>query len=408
MGRQIISGGTNNNFNATNVEFCNIRTARINTWVSNLANREELVGADCKFHTLLAKVETAPGAGNSVTFEVMVNGASSGLSVTISGMETSNSSDATVLTLNESDSVTLRSTPVSSPTVSTSSWCLIADEVADDGGTVILGGTSSDLPTTSIDNGFNYIAGGHLYLPAILSSTPSANMLLPIPCTVKNWFVKLTNAPGVGESRKFAIQKNDVDTTISVTILGTATTGSDTSNSVAFSANDKIRLDQSNSVSPAAADAKWGIQFNLDDEEKQLIMMSTQDLLSKTDTEFNAVTSSNLTWNATEANRRTLFANCRIISMHVELPQRAATAGGSYAFTLMKDGVATAMNVIITGATNTGNDTTNIIEIEDFNELSYRCVPTAGGLNDNGVMITLVGETAIPGKNTLMMLGHGQ
>jgi hypothetical protein len=66
---------------------------------------------------------------------------------------------------------------------------------------------------------------------------------LPFACTISNLFVSCTVAPGAAKNFAYTIQKNGVDTTITATISGAATTSaSDTTHSVSFAQGDTIAL----------------------------------------------------------------------------------------------------------------------------------------------------------------------
>lgn len=95
---------------------------------------------------------------------------------------------------------------------------------------------------------------GDLVSASTLESVPTAG-------TFGQWYVQLTVAPGVGNSRTLTLQKNGSGTTVTVTISGTATTASFTGTPVSWASNDTIRCQQTTTGTPAAATWTSAIAF---------------------------------------------------------------------------------------------------------------------------------------------------
>ncbi|KKK82517.1 hypothetical protein LCGC14_2802600, partial [marine sediment metagenome] len=82
---------------------------------------------------------------------------------------------------------------------------------------------------------------------------------LTLGTTLHNLYIRLSAAPGVGKSWVFTVRRNNTDTALTVTISGTDTTGSDTSNEAVFVDDDYMSLSCTPSGTPAAANARWGV-----------------------------------------------------------------------------------------------------------------------------------------------------
>ena len=66
--------------------------------------------------------------------------------------------------------------------------------------------------------------------------------IVPTGGTFKNLRIRLTSAPGAGNSWTFTFRKNRADTSLTVTISGTDKEGSDISNTVSVVAGDQVSL----------------------------------------------------------------------------------------------------------------------------------------------------------------------
>ncbi len=78
-------------------------------------------------------------------------------------------------------------------------------------------------------------------LPTPASTETQISQVIPDDITVTNWFVKVANAPVSGHTLTLTIVKNGTDTAKVLTIVGGATTGSDTS-SLSFSKGDRVSV----------------------------------------------------------------------------------------------------------------------------------------------------------------------
>jgi len=65
---------------------------------------------------------------------------------------------------------------------------------------------------------------------------------MPVAGTLSNFYVILNAAPGGSKSYTFVVRRDGVDTSVTCTILGTNTTGSDLANSVSFAAGNYISI----------------------------------------------------------------------------------------------------------------------------------------------------------------------
>lgn len=101
------------------------------------------------------------------------------------------------------------------------------------------------LQTSMITFASNGIAAGAIEYMGPSSSSASAakaNMVMPFACTLKNMYVVAETAPGAGQNNVYTLFKNGVGQTLAATMADTASTASDTSNSVTFVAGDTVTV----------------------------------------------------------------------------------------------------------------------------------------------------------------------
>jgi hypothetical protein len=86
---------------------------------------------------------------------------------------------------------------------------------------------------------------------------------MPVAGTVSNFYVILNKSPGTNHWYTFVVRKNGANTPVTCTISGTATTGSDLTNSVSFAAGDYISIMSNFSPShPTASAMVWTAKFS--------------------------------------------------------------------------------------------------------------------------------------------------
>jgi len=125
---------------------------------------------------------------------------------------------------------------------------------------VILGGGSG---STNLQTGnTNYVSMFNSYRSATESDV---EQVMPVAGTLSNLYVRLDGTAGAaasGRSYTFTVRKNTADTAVTCTILETATSCSDATNSVAFSAGDLISVKSvPSATAPTARAMRWSATF---------------------------------------------------------------------------------------------------------------------------------------------------
>lgn len=83
----------------------------------------------------------------------------------------------------------------------------------------------------------------------------STEIIMPFTATVNNLYVRLTTGPGGTTTRTFSLTRNTVPQSLSVTISGANTTGSDTTHSFPVVAGDTLCLRTTLTGAPALSSA---------------------------------------------------------------------------------------------------------------------------------------------------------
>jgi len=210
-----------------------------------------------KFKNLYVRLAEDPGTSpDAYRFTLRVNGVSSTLTCTITADDTTGNNTINEVTVSAGDVLTLMIEPLNAPTNSPNvifGMTFVADT---DGESLILGGTNHNLSYTTTK--YSQVITAHYSVT--WSSTESDRHQLGQACTLKKLYVLLQAAPGDGHSYTFTVRETSVDTAITVTISGVATTGNDTVNTHSVAGGDEVDLECIPAGEyPASADAYWGL-----------------------------------------------------------------------------------------------------------------------------------------------------
>ncbi len=225
-------------------------------------------------------------------------------------------------------------------------------------------------PNTAAVRYFSFVGGNK----SAQSAEDTCYQPMPIAGTIKLFRVRFSTAPGAGKSWLVKLRKNGVDTSISVTISDTATQGADLVNEVSVSPGDKLDVQVTPSGTPTAANIAWACVI---DAAVRTSCIFGGDLTpSGTAVTYWAVQGC-FSNNATEANRRQKITSPGVIkNLYVQLNAVSPGVGKSYTYTLMKNGVATALQVVISDTNTSGSDIVNSVTVVAGDIISIRITPS--------------------------------
>jgi hypothetical protein len=114
----------------------------------------------------------------------------------------------------------------------------------------------------------NLSGGADRFVPAFFShvsaNEDAVNQIMIIAGEMSNLYVRLNNSPGGSNSYTFTIRKNGIDSSLTCTIMGSATSCSDIdpAHSVTFDAGDLISVKAvPSSPAPTARTMRWTAKF---------------------------------------------------------------------------------------------------------------------------------------------------
>lgn len=326
------------------------------------------------------RVSVAPGVGKSWTFTLVKNGVDTAVVATISDTAQTGSDLTNSFTVAEGDYVQIKAVGSGTPAAP-----LLQFSAAFEGTNAKESNLQGGVLWPAVDAArYSTLTSMFQAVNAFTTET-DAREVIPTSGTIKRLSMELETAPGSGKSRTYTLYKNGVATALTFTISGTATTGSDLSNTVSVSPGDEISLECTGSSTPAASNGAWCAVFVADVDGESLILGGGNATPSNTATRFQSPNFGlNLAWGASESDRYVLTQECTLRKFHVAT-DGAPGAGTDFTFDLRRNTASPAgtPTVTIADANTTGSDTSNEVTYADGDLVSVRCVPTGTPTADN-------------------------
>ena len=225
-------------------------------------------------------------------------------------------------------------------------------------------------PNTAAARYFGLVGGNK----AAQSAEDTSHQPIPISGTIMSFRVWLATAPGAGKSWTVKIRKNGADSGISVVISDTATTGADLVNTVTVSPGDKIDVQVTPSGTPTASNIAWSCVI---DAASKTSCFLGGDLTPSATTTTYWCPQGCFSSNSADTGRRAKITTPGVIkNLYVQLNAVAPGAGKSYTYTIMKNGVATALQVVISDTATSGSNTTSSVTVAAGDNISMRITPS--------------------------------
>lgn len=234
---------------------------------------------------------------------------------------------------------------------------------------VFMGGCQSTVATTR----YMYLDGGY----AETDNTREFREMLMMESGVLSFLrVDVPVAPGVGTARVFTVLKNNVATTLTVTIADANTTASDTTHTVSYIAGDLLVLRQTHTGAPAAAAPRWTVVSECTTPQRALWGTATDATITHTTGTRFAPAGGNGQDAFAAGGSDAAFSvpwgvAATIRTLGVTLAA-APGAGTSRAFDLMVNGVAQGTTVTISDTATTGTATGMSIAVAATDTVSIR------------------------------------
>lgn len=328
------------------------------------------------FKNFYINCDAGPGAGITRTFTVYINGADTGITISLTGAGTgagvSTGSDAThTVAFNVGDIVSLHTTATGTTTAAgTVRWTL---------GAACATGVSMVL-ASSRANTLNTLATNFVPISGFgLDTTLATNEQAPMPTagTFRNAYFQTSSSLGVGASMVATLFQNGGATGITMTITGTVqTTQTDNTHTVTVAAGDTFYWSIVPAGGPAAATGILSMEFDptVNGESVHLYASSVVDVA--TAVRFNAISSPNaVSYQSAESARQMLTQAAVWKKLYVNL-LTAPVGTASFQTQLSVNAVAGNPSVTITGVNTTGNDTVNTVTATVGQTVIMKMTPT--------------------------------
>jgi hypothetical protein len=312
-------------------------------------------------------LDAQPGEGRSYTFVMYLNGNPTNMSVTISGTNTTGEDITHSIQVVTGDILYLKSTPSGTPAAARIRNSLVFLSTSNTDFIMGAGNTLSGTATINIP-----IDGGGT------SSGMGAMMISAIAGTLQNFRVKLGTAPGTGLTRTITIYNQSGASTIVVTISDANTTGTDLVHTLAVAAGDQLYVKSEVSASLAASEVYFTIEFVSSVASQYTIGGSCSSNLSGTSTQYMYTDSTTTQSSDQHFFEQRYTKDLTIKKMYVGLSVAPGSGGSGKkrTFTLMKNGVATALTVDVLETATDANVVADVT-IAEGDLLELEMIPTS-------------------------------
>lgn len=325
-----------------------------------------------RVHTSRCPRTVTPGA--RVDHYININGVNSPLWCRISDFETTACDLKNEAHISPGDSITMRNEP-SADQDGYADWSFIAE--SDNPREIPLFGSTAGSAYHTSTTQYGRIEG---------AIAPATNVSytyhpVPIPGTMKNLYVEVPTAPGAGKSVDFTLQKNGVNTGLSVNIADANTTGNDT-DAISLVQGDYINLIMVKNGNPATSTARWGFTFVSENDTDSMLLFGSSSTLSQTsgDTYYNQLAATGA-MSTTETTWDCIMHDCIISRFFIKMYLSPGVAGTGWDFTARKNYEDTPLVISLREPEATDSNTINQAEFKD-NDMSSMKIGTFGSPNN--------------------------
>lgn len=235
---------------------------------------------------------------------------------------------------------------------------------------VIVGGINAAPSTSAVR--YNLVMGGESWK----TTEVDAVQVVSTVGTFNTLNISIATAPGASKSWTFVVRKNEINTTLTCAISGTATSCSDLVNSFSVVAGDRITIKVTPSGTPTSSNnIRWSVNF-VSSTARESLGLKTIDVQAIDGTYYLPIFGED-TGETVEANAAQVMPMAGTIkNLHVYF-----TDPSTNTFTFVKNGVE--QSVTCTLSSNTCSDTTQSFTFNAGDKISIKTVvtdPFWGGL----------------------------
>lgn len=399
METPIISGSTTA-LDATATEY-NFFDGGGADWTATATDYPQVVSVAGTIKKLRVNLETAPGAGKSYAFHIMLNGSQTALTVTISDAATTATDSSNSFAVVAGDVLSIRCTPSGTPATGNAYWGCVFEGAANTS-VLMFRGDLTLGPSVSAVN-YQGLRGAGKYD----ATEEDVQGIISTGGNIKNLRVKLTVAPGVGKSWAVVLMVDGSPSTLTVTISDADTEEEDVTHTVAVTAGQKVSLRFTPSGTPTATQASTCVQWEPTTDGESICLFGYDDAPSNASSEYSRLNTTTDTWATTETDRTDLMpvdVTCR--NLYVENTNAPGT-GNTRLFALRDDASSTALTVTLSGTDNAESLTGTDVSVAGGSLVNWITTPNStpdapGGVRlGMTIFITPVSSTSIKTINGL-------
>lgn len=331
------------------------------------------------FSNLKIKLVSAPGtsgSAHSYTFTLRINGVDTGVSVTISGDQTTGQSTASVA-IARGDLLTISCTPANTPAAVASAGYMMAIEfVGDNTGESGYGFARATISSSA--NRFNGPFAGWTWLTTGLA----AQNVVAASGNITHLIARVSNAPGVGTNYTFTLYKNGVKQDGSggtvdtrVVIADAAVTNSATF-SLAVVGGDTVYIECAPTGSPATTTSRCSATFTATSDGESQVCGFVTSGPSQTLTMYAVPNQFASSFSTTESDRAMIsgITGFTLKGLWADL-QASPGAGTSYIYTIRKNAAATGLTTTVADAATENGSSSGTVGIQSNATWSLECNP---------------------------------
>jgi len=243
-------------------------------------------------------------------------------------------------------------------------------------------------------------AGTYYYMPfGDFSGQSAANERRVTLCaspsgTVKSFRVRLSVAPGVGNSYTFTFRKNASDQLLSVQISGNNTTGSDLVNTFTVAAGDRVCLKVASGGSPPDSVPSFSWEFVPDTDNN--FWLGGCLVCQAAGTRYSSLYGGVQLDDTESRVQAPMPVGGTFKNLYVDLSTSPGTAPDAYTFVTRMNGADGNLTVTITAPDTTGSDLTNTDTVAVYDDVDLSGVPVETPAN---ALYASFGLTFIPGES---------
>jgi hypothetical protein len=376
---------------ASVVNYINPFSSQDATWTTagSRTQRTMIVTAPFQMRSFSVRLTTAPGVGNSRTFSICRNDNSSvlvstGLTITISGTDTTGSVTGIIEDFTFGDLVAIKSEIAGTPA---------AAGIVDMWGTCRASGIQQihSNNSTAVSNAtptFNLFQG--CYAVAAEPTEADAEQIIPCAGTISMAnFRTPAGAPGAGTQYDIVLRKNGADTAITGTISGTSSSATDYVDSVTVAAGDRVCWKITPTGTPTARAVSISCNFTPDNPQNSIMCFALQGNSSTSAERFvNPLGRGSGAYGSVRADVDTPMPASVTIShlyARVGTAPGAAASGKKWRLRSMIDSSYSGPDFDILETATSNNNGTDSSATTDGQNISFSILPTNTPAGNNGL-----------------------